>query len=36
MSTSKDPKTKLTVSIDKDVLKDAKKTASERRILFLG
>lgn len=32
MSTSKDPKTKLTVSIDEDVLKEAKKTASERRI----
>jgi len=32
MSTSKDPKTKLTVSIDEDVLKAAKKTASEKRI----
>jgi len=32
MSVSKDPKTKLTVSIDENVLKDAKKIVSEKRI----
>ncbi len=32
MNTSKDPKTKLTLSIDENVLKDAKKIASEKRI----
>lgn len=32
MNTPKDKKTKLTLSIDENILKDAKKTASQKRI----